>query len=725
MKFKKRAIYLILILIYTGWAVPSASAHAVLLRSNPEANSVLSQAPVQVELFFTEPLEPNLSSIQVFDSNNRIVDAGDVRVDPIDPTRMTVTLHALSPGVYTVSWKALSTIDGHQTVGSFPFAVGDENAAAVAAIPESSTARLPFTALASKFMLLASLALLVGQRLFTMLIWNPVVKSDSVSRPEHWSRLYRIALIGVLLAVGIGMLSQAGQTQARELSFPWDPETGRILTETRLGSIWLVRLALAMLAVWLTGGKRSPWKDWAAFAVTLALLLTVTLTSHAATEARPFLPILADWLHLVGMAFWLGGLVYLFTGIRHLQTLEGSMRTRLTALLTSRFSIHAIIVVALIGLTGMYSAYLRVGSWSAALSSLYGHTLLLKQVFVAGLLVIAAFNLMVISPLLKRAQQEGIAETTVVSRFRKSLLLELTFAGLLLANVSFLTYIPPAKTVSLNTDITRSARVDDLRLDLSISPGRVGENTFTLQLTENGEPVLFAREVLLRFASGEPGLAPSELELISQGDGSFAARGTYLSLAGDWQVQAVVRREDRFDAFANFDVSPRSPDSGRESSALPRQVGLLLLSISLLTGLLTAWSNAPRGLQLGLGTPLTILIFALGVFYLASPVPVETAQVNPIPPNRESIAKGQELYSTNCAACHGETGAGDGPVGLTLNPRPADLTQHVVPGVHPDAQLFEWITNGFPGSQMPAFRTALSDTDRWHLVNFIRTFAPQ
>jgi hypothetical protein len=50
---------------------------------------------------------------------------------------------------------------------------------------------------------------------------------------------------------------------------------------------------------------------------------------------------------------------------------------------------------------------------------------------------------------------------------------------------------------------------------------------------------------------------------------------------------------------------------------------------------------------------------------------------------------------------------------------------HAVPGVHPDAQLFEWISDGFPGSRMPAFRASLSDTDRWHLVNFIRTLAPK
>ena len=79
----------------------------------------------------------------------------------------------------------------------------------------------------------------------------------------------------------------------------------------------------------------------------------------------------------------------------------------------------------------------------------------------------------------------------------------------------------------------------------------------------------------------------------------------------------------------------------------------------------------------------------------------------------------------SCAPCHGTGGKGDGPAGLALNPRPADLTQHAIPGVHTDAQLFEWITNGFPGSRMPAFKAALSDTDRWNLVNFIRTLAPK
>ena len=123
--------------------------------------------------------------------------------------------------------------------------------------------------------------------------------------------------------------------------------------------------------------------------------------------------------------------------------------------------------------------------------------------------------------------------------------------------------------------------------------------------------------------------------------------------------------------------------------------------------------------------PISFLMFGLGIFFLLRPAPVTTERLNPIPLNPESISTGQTLFSTNCALCHGQTGKGDGPVGVTLNPRPADLTQHAIVGIHTDAQLFEWITNGFPGSRMPAFKSALSDTERWHLVNFIRSLAPK
>jgi copper transport protein len=725
---KYRYWFFVVVLFYNAWAVPSASAHALLVRSTPAANAVLTQPPVQVEIFFSEPLEERLSSIRVFDMNNLSVDAGDVRVDPSDPTRLTVTLHSLSEAVYTVTWKVVSAIDGHQTTGSFPFAVGNANAEAVSAIQQKSTFRLPFSTLVSKFLMLVSLAVLLGDRLFTALVWNPAVQAQTneVGKPPAWARFYRLGLIGILIAIGLGMLAQGGQSTGSELAAPWNPELGRILTETRLGVIWLARLALAILAVGLAGRNESPWRDWSSFVVNLALLFTVTMTSHAATEPHPALPMLADWLHLVGMTFWLGGLAYFFTGIRHLYRLDDRLRTQLTSFLAGRFSVNAMLFVALLGLTGLYSAYLRVGSWNGLLTSLYGHTLLIKQAFVAGLLVIAVINFLIISPQLKRDRLQGAANTNVVTRFAKLIIFELIFAGLLLASVSFLTYIPPTKLAAPTSDLTEATKVDDLNIGLTISPGRIGQNTFTLQVSSSGQPLRTAKEVLLRFTPDQENISPSELELISQGNGTFAAKGTYLSVPGEWQIQAIVRREEKFDAYANFNFTLQKSGTPNENAAnIAKQTGLLLLFIALVCGALLFAVKAKPALRFGTGLPLTLLMAGLGIFFLSRPAPVSTERINPIPLNAESIGAGQVLFSTHCALCHGQTGKGDGPVGVTLNPRPADLTQHAVVGIHTDAQLFEWITNGFPGSRMPAFKSALSDTERWHLVNFIRSLAPK
>jgi len=92
---------------------------------------------------------------------------------------------------------------------------------------------------------------------------------------------------------------------------------------------------------------------------------------------------------------------------------------------------------------------------------------------------------------------------------------------------------------------------------------------------------------------------------------------------------------------------------------------------------------------------------------------------NPVPATAASIARGQDLYAQNCVVCHGVNGRGDGPLAATLNPRPADLRVHV--SQHTEGQLWLWISDGFPGSAMPAFRASLSDEDRWHLVNYLRS----
>jgi methionine-rich copper-binding protein CopC len=100
------------------------AAHARLKRAVPSVGGVVSaaQAPKELQVWFTEAVEPELSSLQVIGPDGVRVDQGDLRVDADDRTQLRVTLLPLKPNLYRVVWRVVS-VDSHRTNGSFPFRV--------------------------------------------------------------------------------------------------------------------------------------------------------------------------------------------------------------------------------------------------------------------------------------------------------------------------------------------------------------------------------------------------------------------------------------------------------------------------------------------------------------------------------------------------------------------------------------------------------------------------
>lgn len=95
---------------------------------------------------------------------------------------------------------------------------------------------------------------------------------------------------------------------------------------------------------------------------------------------------------------------------------------------------------------------------------------------------------------------------------------------------------------------------------------------------------------------------------------------------------------------------------------------------------------------------------------------------NPVPNQVTSVDAGYDLYQANCAACHGVDGNGGGPLAGTTKVLPPSLKAHL--GQHTDGDLFYWISTGLPGG-MPAWSDKLSETDRWSLVNYLRSINNQ
>src|SRR5215471_16566068 len=91
----------------TLFAVAPARAHALLKSSVPADGSTVQQAPTTIQLVFTEPPEPALSSIGILDSSGHAVSGvGTPQVAPGNAEELVVSVRSrsLPNGVYTVTW---------------------------------------------------------------------------------------------------------------------------------------------------------------------------------------------------------------------------------------------------------------------------------------------------------------------------------------------------------------------------------------------------------------------------------------------------------------------------------------------------------------------------------------------------------------------------------------------------------------------------------------------
>jgi mono/diheme cytochrome c family protein len=101
-------------------------------------------------------------------------------------------------------------------------------------------------------------------------------------------------------------------------------------------------------------------------------------------------------------------------------------------------------------------------------------------------------------------------------------------------------------------------------------------------------------------------------------------------------------------------------------------------------------------------------------------IPGFGAPENPMPGDEDSITRGRELFAINCQMCHGATGEGNGPIApFLINFKPANLTSDRVQSKS-DGSIFMTITNGLEG-RMPPLNENLTVSERWDIVNFVRT----
>jgi copper transport protein len=769
-----------LLLALLPLAAAPVSAHAELVGAAPADGEVLQSAPTRVQLFFSEPIERDFYALEVYTANRQRVDRRDARIPPTNVQSLEASLVDTGPGIYTVVWRVLS-IDGHVVRGVYSYSVGvPGQAAGTAVLPAGWEERgAPFAlGAAVRWLTYLCVAVLVGGFAFLPLVLGPALDgaglSGSLARNRALQRATRrflwlawpavaLLLVLTLLALVLQAADATGGTVGEVFS---GRAITRLLSGTKYGALWLGRaflvagLLFAVMAASLVGssGPGPRLVAWGGAATGAALLLVLAATGHASAVTRnTWLSVGADWVHLLAGAVWVGGLVQLALALpAALDTLDPAPRRAVLAGTVRRFSVLALVCVGAVIGTGVYAGVIHVPRWEALADTAYGAALSGKLLLLLPLLALGAVNLVLLGPRFARQAGAGGGQPAAATAerpqdaagrrlFRRIVGAEALLAVLVLGVTGILTGLPPASTApGEGQPVRETARAGDLSVTLAVDPNQAGSNSFQVSVTDSRGVPVAAERVDLELSHQDMEMGAREVQLVPVGAGRYEASGGYLSMAGRWQAEVRLRRPGvpagaaGSEASTTFAFTVGQPaGTGRPAlsplrillNAASPQTGLALLILALAGLLYQQRRRARRRQRQPLGwagaalavVGLVALSGSLGAAYRqsqASALPV----VNPIPAGPESLALGQQLYTQSCMVCHGVTGRGDGPAGRALRPPPADFRVHMAAG-HTDAQLFDWISNGVPGTAMGAFKEQLSADEIWHLINYIRTFA--
>ena len=124
--FKKHNKYK---LLFSGFIIPFTLAaplplyaHAIMVRSTPEANATVPESPKQVDVWFNDKVGSEYIALAVIDSKGKRVDNKDAQQETFVPSHLFASIPKLSPDTYTVRYRVVS-IDTHIVTGKFQFTI--------------------------------------------------------------------------------------------------------------------------------------------------------------------------------------------------------------------------------------------------------------------------------------------------------------------------------------------------------------------------------------------------------------------------------------------------------------------------------------------------------------------------------------------------------------------------------------------------------------------------
>ncbi|HUF07062.1 MAG TPA: copper resistance protein CopC [Candidatus Binatia bacterium] len=575
----------VVLALLAGPALPGAAggvalAHAQLVASTPGAGTTVPESPTEIRLIFSEPLEAQVTSLDVVTEDGTIVLSRAGEIDPDDPYALVVDDPALPDGVYSLTWRTLSQTDGHTAEGFLTFGVGAGESALPATGGGMTHTESDPAAVAGRWLTYVGLLLALGVAVFHRV----VVRDGPMPRP-----LVRLLAAG--LAVSALATLAAAVAAALETG-----SAGEYLVATRNGGLQVARAAAAAVGAGalLVVPRRSA--GGVAMATGLVGIGLLVAAGHAALPGT--VAIIGQVVHVAAAAVWIGGLAGLLALLLRPSLLTAKPHPTFRTVLP-RFSALALVSIGLVGLTGVHAAWVHTGALVDPGTD-YGRALLLKSGLAIGAFALGGINFL-----------DGGRMLGWVGGFRTRLGIEaLAAAGVLVVTAVLATTAPTEEVAGVPIEPIPDAFGEVAPgMSMEVSPGRPGVNRVTVTTTDAMAGSVNLALALERLDDGTTTRVPLTLEAMAgmegmdhgglvmpatDGTADWIADALVLPAESSWDTNVLILSSEGTELsrqrFA-FALSDGGVDDGRVRSLATPATGVAALLI--LGGAL--------GLGLGLG----------------------------------------------------------------------------------------------------------------------------
>jgi copper transport protein len=545
--------------------------------------------------------------VRLFDAKGNGLDLGTASHPEGDPKQLRVDVEErLAAGSYVVAWRVTSA-DSHPINGAFTFSVGaptsgaDTQSLVSGLLQDRGSLAVSWTLAVLRWIVYAAVSVAIGGWIVDRWVWP---EGASLRRTRRW------ILTAAALAVAGSLASIAAQGaygSGSAFGSMFDPALWGDVLRTRFGQAALIRVAgsgLLMIGVSLALSRRL--RDMVCGAAAVVSVVGVAIANHSTTGRWGPIGIGADVLHVTAMCAWLGGLVGLVAWIlvpRRSRAVADDTRSgdvvsvsidaadstdaadsaeaadstgaawsdAVALRATERFSLLALLSVAVLVVSGVVQGIRQVGGPTALTTTDYGKVLIVK-VGIVVVLVAVAFGSRRLVGLWRRADAEAAdgADTPAVrpvtpegdvegdadrdaddvtvgpdavrSYLRRFVGVEVVLAGLVLVASTVLSNsVPAIEAVALpfSSTIVNSQGVGEFYID----PAKVGSTELHVVMTnvDGTLPQIDELTVTIRLAARDVGPIDVPMERYNDLPNDYWAPSATIPFAGTWTVEARGR----------------------------------------------------------------------------------------------------------------------------------------------------------------------------------------